>query len=97
MVVYWLRSDATDADRKQLMHDCTEYLGKIPTVRQVFAGRPAQTPREVVDNSYDVAVTVILEDRAGYTVYHDHPLHLDFIQRNRRLWRRAKVYDYLTA
>jgi len=94
-VIYWLRTDATETDRKRLVDDCKEYLGKIPSVRQLWAGRPARTPRDVVDNTYDVAVTVILDDKLGHDVYHDHPLHLDFIQRNRRTWRRVRVYDYL--
>ena len=95
-VFYWLRTDATEADRKQLVDDCVSYLGKIPTVRQVWAGRPAKTPRNVVDNTYDVAVTLVLDDRAGHAVYHDHPLHLEFIARHQRWWRRVRVYDYLT-
>lgn len=40
------------------------------------------TPREVVDNSYVVGLTVILDDTAGHDVYQEHPLHKDFGARN---------------
>lgn len=94
-VFFWMRPGVSDADRRQLVNDCLELLGKVPTVRQIWAGRPARTPREVVDNSYDVGLTVILADKAGHDVYQEHPLHLDFINRNKQNWARVQVYDYL--
>jgi hypothetical protein len=94
-VFFWMNSGVTDADRRQLINDCLELLGKVPTVKQIWAGPPAQTPREVVDNSYDVGLTVILQDKAGHDVYQEHPLHLDFIKRNKQHWARVQIYDYI--
>ena len=94
-VYFWLMSGTTDKDREQLVNDCREYLGKIPTVRQLWAGRPAMTPREVVDNSYAVGLTVILDDAQAHDVYQDHPLHLEFISRNKEHWARVQVYDFV--
>lgn len=94
-VFFWMKPGVSDADRRQLVNDCLELLGKVPTVKQIWAGRPAQTPREVVDNSYDVGLTVILADKAGHDVYQEHPLHLDFIKRNKQNWTRVQVYDYV--
>lgn len=94
-VFFWMKPGVSDADRRQLVSDCLELLGKVPTVKQIWAGRPAQTPREVVDNSYDVGLTVILADKASHDVYQEHPLHLDFIKRNKQNWARVQVYDYI--
>jgi hypothetical protein len=96
-VFFWMKAGVSDADRRQLVNDCLELLAKVPTVKQIWAGRPAQTPREVVDNSYDVGLTVILADKAGHDVYQEHPLHLDFIKRNKPSWARVQVYDYTQA
>ncbi len=52
------------------------------------------TPREVVDNSYSVGLCVILQDAAAHDVYQTHPLHLDFIARNKGEWERVKVMDF---
>ena len=93
-VYFWLKPAATEAHRKQLIHDCQKYLGKIPAVRQLWAGVPAMTPRDVVDNSYAVGLTVVLEDVAGHDVYQAHPLHKEFIQRNQAHWARVQVYDF---
>ncbi|MEI6083282.1 MAG: Dabb family protein [Verrucomicrobiota bacterium] len=92
-VYFWLKSDAPASAQRQLLADCREYLAKIPTVRQLWAGVPAMTPRVVVDNSYAVGLTVILDDAAGHDVYQEHPLHKEFGARNKPHWSRVQVYD----
>lgn len=92
-VYFWLKPGTTDAARQQLLQDCRTMLTKIPTVRQLWAGPPAMTPRDIVDNSYAVGLTVILDDAAGHDVYQVHPLHKEFGDRNRAHWSRVQVYD----
>lgn len=94
-VYFWLNEGTPEAAREQLVHDCRTLLAQVPTVRQLWAGPPAGTPRDVVDNSYGVGLTVILDDAAGHEVYQDHPLHLEFIERNREHWLRVQVYDFV--
>lgn len=94
VVLFWLNEDASDAAKRQLASDCEAYLAKIPGVRQLWAGRAAMTPREVVDNSYDVGLCVVLDDRAGHDVYQEHALHKQFLERNRPNWKRVQVYDF---
>lgn len=95
-VFFYLKPGAAPSARDQLIRDCRAYLGKIQTVKELIVGVPAMTPREVVDNSYGVGLTVILEDVAGHDIYQTHPLHLDFITRNKETWESVKIYDYLT-
>ena len=94
-VYFYVKATASQAARDQLINDCRAYLGKIPGVKNLWAGVPAMTPRDVVDNSYGVGLTVVLEDVAGHNVYQEHPLHLDFIKRNKETWESVKIYDYL--
>ena len=92
-VYFWLKPGTPETARRQLLADCREYLTKIPTVRHLWAGVPAMTPRDVVDNSYAVGLTVILEDAAGHDIYQEHPLHKEFGARNKAHWSRVQVYD----
>jgi len=94
-VYFWLKPDAPSTARDQLESDCDEYLGAIPGVKFLFTGTPAGTDRPVVDNSYAVGITVVLEDSAGHDVYQTHPLHLDFIARNKTNWAKVQVYDHV--
>jgi hypothetical protein len=93
-VYFWLNPGTPEAARLQLVADCKAYLSKIPTVRHLWAGRPAMTPRDVVDNSYDVGLLVALDDAAGHDVYQEHPLHKEFIARNKPHWKRVQIYDF---
>ena len=95
VVYFWMQPGASDAARRQLAEDCQAYLAKIPTVRHIWSGRPAMTPRDVVDNSYDVGLCVVLDDSAGHDVYQQHPLHKEFIARNKPQWKRVQVYDFV--
>ena len=94
VVYFWTKDGTPDSAKQQLVEDCRKYLGDIPTVRHLWTGRPAMTPREVVDNSYDVGLCVVLDDSAGHDVYQEHPLHKEFIARNKPNWERVQVYDF---
>ena len=94
VVYFWTKDGTPDSAKQQLVEDCRKYLGDIPTVRHLWTGRPAMTPRDVVDNSYDVGLCVVLDDSAGHDVYQEHPLHKEFIARNKPNWKRVQVYDF---
>jgi len=95
-VYFWLKEGTPESAREQLIKDCYTYLKAVPTVKQLWAGKPAMTPREVVDNSYGVGLTVVLDDSPGHEVYQKHPSHLVFIERNKEIWKRVQVYDYMS-
>jgi hypothetical protein len=94
-VYFGLHEGTSDDACAQLIEDCRTLLAQVPTVRQIWAGPPAGTPRDVVDNSYGCGLTVLFDDRAGHDVYQDHPLHYDFIERNKAIWQRVQVYDFV--
>jgi hypothetical protein len=47
-----------------------------------------------VDNSYDVGLCVVFEDRAGHDFYQTHPLHLEFIAKHKPNWERIRAMDF---
>lgn len=94
-VYFWLNEEAPASAREQLIRDCRTLLPQVPTVREAWAGPAAQTPREVVDNSYACGLTLIFANREAHDVYQDHPLHHEFIERNRAHWKRVQVYDFV--
>ena len=94
-VYFWLNDAAGDAARDRLLGDCRELLGKIPTVRHLWTGVPAGTPRDVVDNSYAVGLTVVLDHAAAHDQYQVHALHKQFLERNKADWKRVQVYDFV--
>ena len=93
-VYFWLTDDAGPIAREQHINDCRNLLGKIPTIRHCWAGVPAMTPRDVVDNTYAVGLTTVFDDAKGHDEYQIHELHKQFIDRNKKNWKRVQVYDF---
>lgn len=94
-VYFWLNEDAPADEASKLAQGCRTLLGKVPTVRHLWAGGPAQTPRrEIIDDSYDVGLCVVLDDMAAHDVYQEHPLHKEFIVRHKMHWKRVQIYDF---
>ena len=94
LVFFWLNENTPPSERDSTLADCRELLRKIPGVRTIEAGKPAGTDRPVVDNSYDIGLCVILNDRAAHDAYQNHPLHQQFLAKHRQHWKKILVYDY---
>lgn len=97
MVYFWPREGGTTDDAERLAQGCRTHLTNIPGVLRLEVGFPAGTGRDVVDNSYAVALLVEFADAAGHDVYQDHPDHLRFIEECSRYWSRVQVYDSVVA
>ena len=64
-VYFWLKDDVTAEQHNEFI-ELLRGLEQIKSVEALEVGQPAGTPRNVVDNSYDVALLVYFEDRAGH-------------------------------
>lgn len=94
VVLFWFKPETRQELRQEMIQDAQSELSRIPTVRHLWSGRPAMTPRDVVDNSYDVGLCVILDDQAGLDAYQPHELHQQFLAKHKAHWQRIRVYDF---
>ena len=97
MVFFYLKPDAQPGDADAIMAGCREHLTKIPSVLRLEVGKPAGTPRDVVDSTYGVGLLVEFPDAAGHDIYEPHPDHLKFIETCKQYWSRVQVYDTITS
>lgn len=93
-VHFWLRDDLTQSQRQQFIEG-VRALGKSPNVAGVRVGIPAGTPREVVDNSYDVQLLATFHTQADHDAYQSEAdeAHTHFINTFKRSWTRVLIYD----
>ena len=92
-VIFWLKNDLSDEERSTFFEE-VDTLGTIPSVEDFHLGTPAQTPkRPVIDDSYDCAVTVVLQDLAAQDQYQIDPIHQEFIDTCSSFWERVVIYD----
>tara|TARA_E500000178_G_C17013461_1_gene751675 strand:- start:1 stop:300 length:300 start_codon:yes stop_codon:yes gene_type:complete len=92
-VIFWLKNNLSDEERNTFFKEVAT-LGTIPSVEDFHLGTPAQTPkRPVIDDSYDCAVTVVLQDLAAQDQYQIDPIHQEFIDTCSSFWERVVIYD----
>ncbi len=91
-VFFWMKPDPSPEERAQLAAGLRE-LVTIDLIKTAHIGRPADTNRPVIDNSYDFSLLAIFDNAADEAAYQQHPDHLKFIDACRHLWQKVLVYD----
>lgn len=91
-VFFWLHNP--DTDLQAVMEGCRK-IGAVSTAKGYSVGVPAATPkREVIDDSYHIALTVNFDTVADHDLYQEHPDHLAFIDEHKAKWKKVQVYDF---
>lgn len=98
MVFFDLREDSKEA-REKLAAGCLKYLGDHEGTVYFSVGTLVEDlRREVNDLDFDVALHLVFRDKAAHDKYQTHPRHLKFIEENKALWKKVRVFDsYLSA
>ncbi len=94
VVLFWLSKNTPASARDQMRHDAVDLLRQIPTVQHVFAGIPANTPRDIVDNSYDLGLCVIFNSSADHDTYQSHPIHKKYLANYAQYWSKIQAFDF---
>ncbi|MEL6896731.1 MAG: Dabb family protein [Planctomycetota bacterium] len=97
-VHFWLRDGVEASDRQKLIEGVRS-LGNSEHMQSVRVGVPAMTPRDVVDNSYDIQLIAVFEDKDAHDRYQstDDPVHQAFIEQFKSYWSKVVIYDSLDA
>lgn len=95
-VFFWMNEDVTDEQKANFAKNGLGELVKVSSIYKSYFGPPAETPREVVDNSYDFALICHFKNKNDQDAYQIDPIHLKFIEDFKDLWKEVIVYDNLT-
>lgn len=93
-VYFYAKKDISEARLKEFMEGL-ETLARVPSISEVWYGPPADTPREVVDNSYTIAWICHFKDAADQEAYQVDPIHVKFVEEYNDVWEKVIVYDNL--
>ena len=91
-VYFWLNKEATPSDHLKF-EETLNMLKKIRGVKKLYVLKPANTPRDVVDNSYDFALIIHFKNREAQNAYQVDPIHQQAVDIMRPLIDRFVVYD----
>jgi hypothetical protein len=95
VVYFWLNEPENSSQKKQFLNNLKEFIGKMENdyIIDAYIGVPAETNRDVVDNTYQYCLNLGFANKAQHDVYQDHDFHRQFIDKSVHLWKRVLVYD----
>ena len=93
VVYFWLNNPENEQDRKDFETSLKKFLNNSMYAQTKFIGVPANTPREVVDNSYTYSLILTFPSKELQEKYQNEPAHQTFIEEASHLWEKVKVYD----
>ncbi len=95
VVYFWLENPNSTEDRNAFEISLKKFLKNSQYAQTKFIGVPAETPREVVDNSFTYSLILSFPSREIQDLYQKEPAHLLFIKESEHLWKKVQVYDSL--
>lgn len=94
IVIFWLKNDLTEKQLKEFRAGL-ETLKKIENVNALYVGMPTKTAkRPVIDNSYDIGVTVLFDSVEDHDKYQVNQIHTKFLEKFSSYWSRIVMYDF---
>jgi len=95
IVLVWLKLPGNPTHRSHLI-EVSQSFASIPGVKSVSVGEPVHSDREIVDDSFDVAIDLTFDDKQSLQNYLDHPDHLRAVEVSLKpLAERIVVYDFI--
>lgn len=93
VVYFYLNNPDNPEDRSAFENSLKKFLDTSLYAKTKFIGIPAETPRNVVDNSYTYSLILTFPSKEIQGKYQDEPAHLIFIEESSHLWKKVQVYD----
>lgn len=94
VVIFWTKPDQPNA-AEALIAGAEKYLKPIPGALSCHIGRMVPSHRPVVEQSYQVALNLVFQDKQAQDDYQVHPLHLEFVEKAfKPNCARCVVYDF---
>jgi len=96
VVIVWLKEPGNEAMRQKFI-DASQQLSGLPGVINRHVGVVLPSKRQLVDDTFDVAVTVTLKNRAALKAYLNNPKHKKILhEKIKPLVNRTVIYDFVT-
>ena len=96
MVFFWLKNDE-EKTKKAFLSELRKFIDHVDMIRSQHIGTPADTEREVIDNTYSFSLVLSFDSKKEHDEYQEHQLHKDFIANASSLWEKVLVYDSILS
>ena len=94
IVIFWTDPEIPDA-KDQLLAGAEKYLRPIPGIQHFHVGKMTESHRDVVNQTYQVALNIIFSNKQAQDEYQVHELHVEFLEKVvKRICKKVAVYDF---
>ena len=80
IVLAWLKKPGDKADQAKVIAASKELKAGIKEVQSLSVGRALPSDREIVDDSFDVALVMRFKNAADLATYEKHPVHVKAVK-----------------
>ena len=95
VVICWLKESGNKEARQKII-EASQGFAAIPGVINVRSGSVIHSEREIVDNSFDVAIYLSFENEQKLQDYLVHPIHKNAVKEIlKSLVSKIVVYDFI--
>lgn len=94
VVFFWLINEEPET-RKKFLSELRNFIDNVDLIQTKHIGSPADTNREVIDNTYSFSLILTFASKKEQDLYQEHHLHKVFIEKASSLWEKVQVYDSL--
>ncbi len=94
VVLVWLKEPGDEEMRRKFV-EASSTLNNLPGILFRHVGVVSPSSRAIVDDTFDVAVTVTLKDKKAFKAYMEHPQHKKVVDEQLKpLVNRIVAYDF---
>jgi hypothetical protein len=95
VVLCWFRADAPAEVLSEAIAK-GQALAKIPGVLELRTGTALASERDIVDDSFQIGLTMRFADQSTMQAYLAHPDHVDYVASYIKPWaKRIQAYDII--
>ena len=93
VVIFWTDPSKPDAPN-ELIAAAKKYLASIPGIVNFHVGKMVPSHRDVVDQTYQVALNLQFQSKQAQDDYQDHPQHVEFVKQCKPSFAKLVIYDF---
>ena len=93
VVIFWTDPSKPDAPN-ELVAAAKKYVAPIPGIVNFHVGKMVTSHRDVVDQTYQVAMNIQFQSKQAQDEYQDHPQHVEFVKQCKPLSAKLIIYDF---
>lgn len=92
-VFFWLKEPNNLNNNLLFENALQKFLNTSNYPKTAVITKPAQTEREVVDNSYTYALLVSFDTKEKHDLYQEEEAHQQFLNEASHLWDKVQIFD----